>query len=247
MKILRKIIEIDEEKCDGCGQCVPSCAEGAIIIVDGKAKVVSNNLCDGLGACISECPNDALKIVEKEAEEFDEAAVDDHLTELKTKEAQEKTTKPAACPSSLVQTFSPCDTTNKPATSGSAVSSLSHWPCQIRLVPPNAPFLKHADLLIPADCVCVAFPTLHNDFLKGRAVMMGCPKFDDVDAYIAKFTEVFREAGIKSITCVIMEVPCCAGLPAIIKKAMKASGVKIPMKTLVISTAGEIMAPQKIF
>lgn len=225
MKVLRKIIEIDEELCDGCGQCVPACAEGAIQIVDGKARVVNDKFCDGLGACLGECPTGALRIIEREADEFDEEAVEKHLSSL-----------PAES----------CEEANKPVVIQGSESALSHWPVQIRLVPAKAPFLKGADLLVLADCVAVAFPTLHRDFLRGRVVMMGCPKFDDVQAYINKFAEVFNNAGIKSITIPIMEVPCCSGLPAIVKKGMEASGKKIPMEEVVISARGKILRWKKV-
>ncbi len=245
MKILRKIIEIDEELCDGCGVCVPSCAEGALKIIDGKVKVVAEKLCDGLGACMGECPAGALKVIEREAEEFNEEAVEEHLAERDKKESKEEAVLPCGCPSAQIQNFmsaDPCREANIPTAIHSEVeSALSHWPVQIKLVPPQAPFLKGADLLVPADCVPIAFPNLHREFLKGKAVTMGCPKFDDVDEYIQKFTEIFKVADIKSITTVVMEVPCCSGLPIIVKKGLEASGKKIPMEEVVISTRGKIL------
>ena len=240
MKVTRKIIEIDEELCDGCGNCVPSCAEGALQIVDGKAKVVSDNLCDGLGACLGECPTGALKVIEREAEEFDEEAVEKQLNETKVKIAAEPALA-CGCPSSTVQILSCPDTVTSSSPEQNEESTLGHWPVQIKLVPAKAPFLKGADLLVLADCVPVSFPTLHRDFLKGKAVMMGCPKFDDAEEYIDKFAQVFKEAGIKSVTTVIMEVPCCSGLPMIVKKGMDQSGVKVPMEQIVISTKGKII------
>ena len=247
MKVMRKIIEIDEEKCDGCGLCVPACAEGSLEVVDGKVRVVADNLCDGLGACLGECPNDALKIVEREAEEFDEEAVEKFLAE---KEAKEKAKSPeriigGGCPSARVMEFTPpkppADERPQMAESPAQTSALSHWPIQIHLVPPTAPFLKGADLLVLADCVPVAFPTFHQDFLKGKAVMMGCPKLDDAQSYIDKFAQVFRVAGIKSITTVVMEVPCCSGLPMIVKKGLENSGADIPIEEVVVSTKGSIL------
>jgi Pyruvate/2-oxoacid:ferredoxin oxidoreductase delta subunit len=245
MKILRKIIEIDDELCDGCGQCVPSCAEGAIEMVDGKARMVAEKYCDGLGACLGECPNGALRIVEREAEDFDEEAVEAYLSE---KEKREKVAGPApapssGCPSSQVQTFIPMAGGEKGVLdSGTETApALSHWPVQINLVPPNAAFLKNANLVVTADCVPVAYPNFHRDFLEGKVVMMGCPKFDEVDAYIDKFTKIFREAQIRHITVPIMEVPCCSGLPMIIKKAMANAGKDIPMEQVVIGTRGEIL------
>lgn len=242
MKVKRKIIKIDEDLCNGCGQCVLACAEGAIQIIDGKAKVISDNLCDGLGACIGDCPEDALEIIERDAEEYDEIAVEKHL-------AQGDAPAPApamacGCPSTHIQTFAPassCESANIPKSIGDAQSALTHWPVQIRLVPAHAPFLKDADLLLLADCCAVAYPRLHKDMLNGKVVMMGCPKFDDTDAYIDKFTDIFKTADIKSVTVVIMEVPCCSGLPMIIKKGMALASKEIPVTKMVISTRGEIL------
>jgi Fe-S-cluster-containing hydrogenase component 2 len=251
MKTVRKIIEIDEELCDGCGNCVPSCAEGALEIVDGKARVIGEIYCDGLGACLGECPMGALKLVEREADEFDEEAVEKLLAQKKPQEpARERPAFSGGCPSARLQNFaaqqsapapSPCQEANKPADFGEAESALSHWPVQIMLVPPTAPFLKGADLLVLADCVPVAFPTVHRDFIKGKAVMMGCPKFDNAQSYIEKFAQICKESGIKSITSVIMEVPCCSGLPMIVKKGMEMAGVDIPMEEVVISTRGKVL------
>jgi NAD-dependent dihydropyrimidine dehydrogenase PreA subunit len=244
MKILRKIIEIDPDRCDGCGQCVPSCAEGAIQIIDGKARLAAEKYCDGLGACLGECPNDALQIIEREAEDFDEAAVEEYLKETGEKEGPSGTVLPCGCPSTQLQSLSPadsCQAANQPQTQAGQTSALGHWPVQIKLVPATAPFLKGADLLVVADCAPLAYPNFHRDLLKGKVVMMGCPKFDDVQEYIAKFTDIFQTAGIKSITTAVMEVPCCSGLPFIVKKALQASGKKIPLTEKVISTRGELM------
>ena len=249
MKIKRKIIQIDEERCDGCGQCILSCAEGALAIVDGKAKVISDNLCDGLGACIGECPQDALKIVEREAEAFDEEAVEAHLVgEEKDKPANvEEKKMPCGCPSTQIQSFNACKTANKPSSQNAvADSALSHWPVQIRLIPPHAPFLKGADLLVVADCVAVAYPGLHQELLQGKAVMMGCPKFDDGEAYISRFAEIFETAGIKSITVAVMEVPCCSALPVMVQKGLKKSGARIPLSQIVVSTRGQILERREI-
>lgn len=236
MKVLRKIIEIDEELCDGCGECIPGCAEGALQIIDGKAKVVDDKFCDGLGACLGDCPNDALKIVEREAEEFDEEAVEKHLEEQAGKEKP----MPCGCPSSQIMDFTP--KVPKPeAVRVETESALSHWPVQIRLIPPDASFLKGADLLVLADCVPVAFPSVHADMLPGKAVMVGCPKLDDAQEYIDKFAAVFQKAGLKSVTVSIMEVPCCSGLVGIIEEAMKKSGANIPVNRIVVSTRGKII------
>ncbi|WP_022669248.1 ATP-binding protein [Desulfospira joergensenii] len=245
MKVLRKIIEIDEERCDGCGNCVLACAEGAIEIIDGKAKVIADKYCDGLGACIGDCPQDALTIVEREAEDFDEEAVEELL---KKKSGNKTEAKPSGCPSAALKTFPTegpgnCQSANKPVLNGpSGESSLGHWPVQISLVPAGAPFLKDADLLIAADCVPVAYPNFHRDLLKGKAVMIGCPKFDDAEAYIEKLAQVFKISGIKSITSAIMEVPCCSALPVIVKKALAKAGVDIPFNEIVVSARGEILS-----
>jgi len=245
MKVLRKIIEIDEERCDGCGECVPGCAEGALQIVDGKARVIEDKYCDGLGACIGECPNDALRIVERETAEFDEEAVEKYLAEKERKTSEQEPLMPCGCPSAHIQSFMPassCQEANAPSfIEGGESSALSHWPVQIRLVPANAPFLKGADLLVVADCVPIAYPAFNRDFLKGKTVMVGCPKFDDIEEYISKFADIFKIAGIKSVTTVIMEVPCCSGLPTIVKKGMDAAGAAIPMEEVVISARGKIL------
>lgn len=231
MKELRKIIKIDEDLCDGCGLCVPSCAEGSIQIVDGKARLVAENLCDGLGACLGECPTGALSIEEREADRFDEEAVEAHLAS-------------SSCPGTGARTIqdTPAIKAAKPIPDGNGQgSSLSHWPVQIHLVPPGASFLKGADLLVTADCVPVAYPTLHRDFLEGRVILLGCPKLDDKGAYLKKFTDIFKTAGIRSVTVLDMEVPCCSALPVIVRKAAAEAGVSVPIKEVTISTRGEII------
>jgi len=249
MIVKRKIIQIDEELCDGCGQCVPACAEGTLEIIEGKAKVVADNLCDGLGACLGECPTGALTIIEREADEFDEEAVTERLTVIEAQQpkAPEKT-MPCGCPSSHIMQFGETAAEQAPSTAlqGTSESALSHWPVKIRLVPPNAPFLKGADLLVLADCVPAAHPDLHQTLLKGRAVMMGCPKFDEVQDYIDKFTQIFKAGQIKSITSVIMEVPCCTGLHVIVRKALEASGNDIPLEEVIIGRRGEILETNRV-
>ena len=249
MKIKRKIIQIDQEKCDGCGQCVPSCAEGALQIVNGKARLMAEKYCDGLGACLGECPNDALRVIEREAEDFDEKAVEERMKSLSAHKSPELQPMACGCPSAQIQSFSPaksCQEANQPRSGVSAHSALSHWPVQIRLVPPTAPFLKGADLLVVADCTPVAYPNFHRDFLDGKVVMVGCPKFDEAQAYIQKFADIFTMAGIKSIEVVTMEVPCCQGLPLIVKKGLELSGKRIPINQVIISTRGEVLKRQKI-
>jgi NAD-dependent dihydropyrimidine dehydrogenase PreA subunit len=280
MKTKRNIIEIDEEKCNGCGQCVSACAEGAIQLVNGKAKLVSENYCDGLAACLGECPEGALKIVERDADAFDPEAVEQYLkkqgsgsrghkekgfegsrvqgdkgtrqgdsptvfnSERRTQNSE--LNLPCGCPSTHLQMFdSPCEAANRPVQHTDVDSALTHWPVQIKLVPPAAPFLKGADILIASDCTPVAYPGFHNDFLKGKTVLMGCPKFDDTEEYINKFAEIFRIADIKSITALIMEVPCCSKMPFLIQQGMALAGKSIPVEIVVVSTRGKILKKER--
>jgi Pyruvate/2-oxoacid:ferredoxin oxidoreductase delta subunit len=244
MKVTRKIIEIDEALCNGCGQCVPSCAEGALQIVDGKARMLAEKYCDGLGACLGECPQGALRIIERVADDFDEAAVEELLKERPA--TRVAPAPPGGCPSANLRMFaaqSPCQAANRPVTTGPAgASALSHWPVQIRLVPPSAPFLKGCDLLVAADCTPLAYPDFHRDFLVGRAVMMGCPKFDDALAYTQKFKEIFETAHPRSVTLLIMEVPCCGSMRNIISEALKLSGQEIKVSEAVIGVRGEVVS-----
>ncbi len=221
MKIMRQIIEIDEEKCTGCGLCVPACEEGAIQIVNGKAKVVAEKYCDGLGACLGHCPEGAISVIEREAEEFDPEAVEEYLKSVKSE-----------CKS--------CEEVNKPVKQALEKSMLGQWPVQIKLVPPHAPFLDNSDLLILADCAAVAYPNLHKDFLKDKVVMMGCPKFDDKKEYVERFTAIFKQKTIKSITVLMMEVPCCSGLKGIIEAALQEAGKNIETEYKILSINGEI-------
>ena len=246
MKNIRKIIEIDEELCDGCGQCVPDCAEGSLQIIDGKAKLVEDKLCDGLGACLGSCPQGALKIIEREADEFDEEAVEEFLKEQKQQANQAPSHSPlpsgSGCPSAQLQTFapkSPCQSANIPMSQGNASSALSHWPIQIRLIPPTAPFLQNADVLIAADCTAVAVPGFQEKYMQDKVVMMGCPKFDDAEGYISKFADIVNTANLKSITILIVEVPCCSAMNVIIRKAFEKAGKSVPVEQITVSTRGE--------
>ncbi|MCX8030783.1 MAG: 4Fe-4S binding protein [Thermodesulfovibrionales bacterium] len=241
MKTLRKIIEINEDLCDGCGQCVPACAEGAIQIIDGKARLVSEIYCDGLGACLGECPKGALKLIEREAEEFSPEAVEEYL---KSRQQSHHHEEKLCCPSvHFISTTKP-QITEEIQTR--AVSELTNWPLQIKLVPAVAPFLKDADLLVAADCTAFAYPNFHNDFLRGKILLVGCPKLDDTDYYLRKFVEIFSTSSIKNITVLSMEVPCCSKLSKIIEKAISLSGKDIPLEEVVISTKGEILEKIKI-
>jgi ferredoxin len=243
---IRKIVEIDEELCDGCGQCAIACAEGALEIKDGKARLIKESYCDGLGACLSGCPQGAVRVIERESDEFDPEAVEEHLERKKTEEAPKEVQTQFGCPSSRIQTFLQGPLARKmagpaPAELGESASELSHWPIQIRLVPPNAPFLKGADLLVVSDCAPVAYPNFHGKFVRGKVVLLGCPKFDNAQEYIHKFSDIFRTADIRSVTVIDMEVPCCSALPAIVRKAMKEAGKEIPFEDIVISVRGEIL------
>ena len=244
MKKVRKIIKIDEDLCDGCGLCVPDCAEGSLEIVDGKAKLVADKLCDGLGACLGSCPTGALQIIEREADEFDEEAVEEYLAQL---EKEDKPTSLARteCPSAQLQTFpQPAMMKQMQQKAGLAPmdadseSLLSHWPIQIRLVPPDAPFLKDADLLIAADCCAISAINFQKDYLAGKKVVMGCPKFDDQELYIDRFSEMLKQGGLKSLTILIMEVPCCSSMNIIVKEAIKRAGVSIEVEQITLSKQG---------
>jgi len=240
MTTLRKIIEIDDELCTGCGECVPDCAEGSLEIVDGKARLVADKLCDGLGACLKSCPTGALRIIEREAEEFDEDAVKDFLAAK-----ENRSSAPAGgCPSAQLRIFpaSSCEAANRPGTQ--ADSALSHWPVQIRLIPPTAQFLEQGDILVAADCTPAAYPDMHRDFIRGRVIMMGCPKFDDAGLYVNRFTEILRTRNPRSLTVMVMEVPCCSAMLQIIAKARRDAGSSVPVRQVVVSTRGDIINDQ---
>lgn len=257
----RKIVHIDEDKCDGCGACVPGCAEGAIQVIDGKARLVSEVYCDGLGACLGHCPRGAITIEERPAEPFNEQAVREYLA---TKEAETpRAPQPASssCPSAAVRVL---DTANPPhpmtegGCPGTALrqfqaaamaadtsrqaepSALGHWPVQLRLVPPGAPFLKRADLLVCADCVPFAVPDFHRRYLAGRAVLVGCPKLDDIQAYRHKLAQIFAEAQPRSVTVLRMEVPCCAALAHAVIEARDASAPHLSVQVDTIGIRGHI-------
>ncbi len=239
----RKIIEIDEAKCDGCGQCCLACAEGALKIIDGKAKLIGDIFCDGLGACIGECPQGALKIIVRPADTFDEEAVKHHLGN-----AQENIEKslPCGCPSTAMMEFKKEPGYENNAPSCEAVSHLGHWPIKLQLLGPQAPFLKNSDLVLIADCAAVAFPGLHEKFLKGHAVAIGCPKFDDIEAHIDRLAHILTEARPKSLTVVHMEVPCCSGFLYAAIEAIKRSSVKIPFKRIIIGRNGDTLVEEEI-
>lgn len=244
--MLRKIVKIDQDKCDGCGLCVPSCAEGAIKIVDGKAQLSAENLCDGLGACLGECPRGAITVEEREADGFDEAAVEQHLA-AQGKPVPHHHAAPApaphhggGCPGSRAMSFARPQEAAAAEASGSRQSQLAQWPVQLHLVSTSASYFQGADLLITADCVPVAYAGYHEDFLKGRAVVMGCPKLDDNQFYQQKLTELFTRSDIKSVTVLKMEVPCCGGIAVAARQAIAASGKQIPYTEVTIGIQGQI-------
>ncbi|MBA7632910.1 Ion-translocating oxidoreductase complex subunit B [subsurface metagenome] len=235
---LRKIIRIDEKKCNGCGVCVPACAEGALQIIDGKAKLVSETYCDGLGACIGECPQGAITIEERAAREFDEEAVKLHLEE--NKHVMEEL--PCGCSSATVTQFERQEGTE--VTTGEKIgqpSMLGHWPVQLTLVPSTAPFLQGADLVLAADCVPFAYAGFHRSFLRERSLLVACPKLDDFQAHLKKLTDILSYSQVKSLTVVHMEVPCCSGLVHMAKQAIQLSGKDIPFKEVTVGIKGNLI------
>ena len=238
--MIRKLIHIDEDRCNGCGICASACHEGAIGIVDGKAKLLRDDYCDGMGDCLPTCPTGAISFEEREAAAYDEAAVQENK---KKKELQEKMKQmhEGGCPGSRVRMMQPAEETEAPATARtSAVSQLRNWPVQIKLAPVNAPYFDGAKLLIAADCTAYAYADFHQEFIRGKVALVGCPKLDDVD-YSEKLTEIIRNNDIQSVTIVRMEVPCCGGLEMAAKKALQASGKFIPWQVVTISIDGKIL------
>ena len=239
--MIRQIIKIDEEKCNGCGLCVQACHEGAIGLFHGKAKLLRDDYCDGLGNCLPACPTQAITFEQREAAEFDEVAV------KKAQAAQAAQPIACGCPGSQMKTIRPSEPeTNRPAvptslaSDPSAPSQLKQWPVQIKLVPVNAPYLDNADILIAADCTAYAYGNFHQTFIKNKITLIGCPKLDEGD-YSEKLAEILRLHEIKSITVVRMEVPCCGGIVSAVKSAMLQSGKMIPWQVITIGTDGEIL------
>ena len=230
--MIRKIIKIDEEKCNGCGACAAACHEGAIEMVNDKAHLMREDYCDGLGDCLPACPTGAITFEEREAPAYNEAAV------LAAK-AQKSAPLPCGCPgmnsTSIKRDPAPCTTSSAPA-----VSQLSQWPVQIKLVPVNAPYFDGANLLVAADCVAYAYGNFHNEFIRNRITLIGCPKLDNVD-YADKLTAILANNDIKSVTVVRMEVPCCSGIEQAVKKALQTSGKFIPWRVVTVTTDGRIL------
>jgi len=238
--ILRNIVKIDEEKCDGCGQCVDACAEGAIKIVDGKAKLVSEIYCDGLGACIGQCPQDAITIEKREAAKFDEEATKAHLA----KEQESQKQADFVCPGMRAQKLrEKGQTTNSTA---QVPSQLSHWPVQLKLVPPSAPYFANADLLLVADCVPFAMGDFHNRFLKDHSIVVGCPKLDDAEFYIEKLAAILKANKLNSLTVIHMEVPCCSGLTQIARQAISKNKIEMSFQDVTIDLQGNVSRAETI-
>jgi ferredoxin len=278
----RKIIKIDVEKCNGCGNCIPNCPEGALRVIDGKARVISDLFCDGLGACIGHCPLGAIEIEERDARPYDENKVMEnivkqgantikaHLEHLKSHGEEEYLNQalgvlkkkkidikleekiedklPCGCPGSNVMDLrkgeEPCRCgadTDEDLSAAQTPTQLRQWPVQITLVPARAPYLKNADILIAADCVPFAYPDFHRDLLKGRILLVGCPKLDDIGAYAEKISQIVKENNPKSITYAHMEVPCCSGLIEVIRNAISGSGKKVPFHDITVGIKGGIL------
>ena len=234
MKVIRRIIQIDEEKCNGCGACAAACHEGAIGMVDGKAKLLRDDYCDGLGDCLPSCPTGAITFVEREAAAYDEVAV---LTNQKEKA---EVVQQSGCPGQRMMQMQREDNVKEKETSVQSVSQLSQWPVQIKLVPVKAPYFDGAKLLIAADCTAYAYARFHEDFIKGKITIVGCPKLDSVD-YTEKLTEIIKNNTIQSVTIVRMQVPCCGGLEIAAKKALQNSGKFIPWQVVTISVDGKVL------
>ena len=235
--MVRRIIEIDQDKCNGCGACARACHEGAIGMVDGKARLLRDDYCDGLGDCLPTCPTGAITFVEREAAAYDEAAV------LAARAAKEESL-PCGCPGSMGRSLQPKPTpAAQTACTAPAVqqsSQLRQWPVQIKLVPVNAPWFDGCKLLIAADCTAYAYANFHQDFIRDHITLVGCPKLDGVD-YADKLTAIFQQNNIRSVTVVRMEVPCCGGIELAVKKALQNSGSFIPWSVVTISTDGRIL------
>ncbi len=245
--VLRNIINIDEDKCNGCGDCVTACVEGAIEIIDGKAKLVSETYCDGLGACIGHCPEDAIAITQREADEFDQQATDAYMAEKKDLQQQCS----FSCPGMMEQDLSiKKDAVTESADDNVAArSQLCHWPVQLKLVAPAASYLAGSDLLFTADCVPFSMADFHDKFLKNHSIIVGCPKLDDSSYYIDKLGQILAVAKLNSLTVVRMEVPCCGGLTHIVKEAIVAAGVDLSFKTfeeITIGVRGDVIKTEQI-
>lgn len=241
---IRKVVLIDEDKCDGCGECVPACSEGAIQIVDGKARLVSDVYCDGLGDCLGECPRGAITIEEREAAEFDPEAVRMHLEGDVGEGLEAEEGVARGYPGSAAQATERCELQEKvgePGEKASVTSRLTNWPVQIMLMPASAPYLDGAKLLIAGDCVGFSLADFHRRFLGDRILMVGCPKLDNADFYRRKLAQIFIQNDIKSIDVVYMEVPCCFGMVHLVHESLLESGKDIPLTYTKVGIKGDII------
>lgn len=247
---VRDIVKIDKEKCNGCGKCIRACAEGAIQLIDGKAVLVRDDYCDGLGACLGSCPQDAITIEKRNAAEFDEKAVEQHLAS--SQKSSPAPDLPCGCPGSMSKSFS-----QKPAAAKSvspsadimdnpADSQLTHWPVQLMLISPNAPYFQGADLLFAADCVPFALSDFHSRFLSGKKLVVGCPKLDDTSIYVEKLAQMLKACNLNSLTVLHMEVPCCSGITRIAKEAVSVSGVAMAFKDVTVGLQGDVLKVEVI-
>ena len=239
--MIRRIVSINEEKCNGCGVCIPACHEGAIQIIDGKAKLLEDKLCDGIGDCLGECPLDAIEIIERDADEYDDDAVKEHLSQLaKKNNSHDKHKVPCGCPGTMSRMFE--DKADEESDEDVDVkSTLRQWPVQLSLVPVNAPYFENAELLVAADCAPFAYGNFHQ-LQKGKAIAIGCPKLDDGNRYVDKLTQILKSNNISKITVARMEVPCCGGLNSIVNEAISQSGKDIPVETKTLSIQGKIIS-----
>ena len=240
--MIRQIIHIDEEKCNGCGLCAEACHESAIAIIDGKAKLIRDDYCDGMGDCLPNCPTGAISFETREATAYDEAAVEENKKRKQAIMQESKVQLPLSCPGSTMRQMNRQSAHNASENTAAceSVSMLTNWPVQIKLAPIQAPYFNGAKLLIAADCTAYSYAAFHKDFIKGKTTLIGCPKLDDID-YSEKLTEIIRNNDISSVTIVRMEVPCCGGLEIAAKKAIQASGKFLPWQVVTISIDGNII------
>ncbi len=238
---VRNIVKIDEDKCNGCGECVIACAEGAIEIVDGKARLISETYCDGLGACLGHCPQDAIIIEKRESAEFDEQATEEHLSQMQDKQP---TKADFVCPGMMAREIKTQELSQHNPAVGQ--SQLSHWPIQLKLLSPSAAYLADSDLMLVADCVPFAMPDFHSRLLRKHTIAVGCPKLDDAAFYIEKFAEILKADNLNSLTVVHMEVPCCSGLTEIAKRAIKLADISLAFEDITITLDGNIKQTENI-
>jgi Pyruvate/2-oxoacid:ferredoxin oxidoreductase delta subunit len=241
---LRNVVKIDESKCDGCGLCATACAEGAIKIINGKAKLVSDIYCDGLGACLGHCPQDAITIEKRDAAAFDEKATEEHLKDQKTPMPHAPQPHAGGCPGMAMRTMKPAAAAAAVAVNDKAPSQLAQWPVQLALVSPMAPYFQDADVILAADCVAFAMGDFHNTLLKGNGLAIACPKLDDVEPYVSKLAEIVKAA--RSLKVVHMEVPCCFGLVRLAQAAITASGKQMDFQAIKITLDGNIAGIETI-